>query len=453
MPSYGMNNSIRFDSMRTFGLITVICLASVYCRAQKIWTLEDCIHHALQYNVEIRQQQVVVDKQVIQVETAKYSRLPNLMLDATEKFDFGRTLNRENTYDDLNSQNSSFSLSSEVSLFSGYRTTATIAREKIELRIQAFNQDQISKEISLQVVRSYYQVLLDREIVSIAEEQIKLGNELIDLTRELVGHGKVPESQLLDVEAQVANDELTLTKARHSLRLSLLELSQLLELPSPEPFDIAGVEEEPYNLQHQDPHRIYQIAATLMPEVKSAGLAVERAGQAIRIARSDYYPSLAMGAGITSGYYHYSNINNANFNEQFRNNLQQSIYLTLRIPLFNRLATRNSVRIARKEQEESSLALLNTQKQLYKEIQKAWYDALSAQEKYYSTQKAVRANAEALRYAFEKYHAGRFTVYEYNEIKLKLANSQSEQAQSKYESMLQKKLLDYYEKGTITNNL
>lgn len=348
--------------MRTFGLITVICLVSVYCRAQKIWTLEDCIHHALQHNVEIRQQQVVVDKQAIQVETAKYSRL------------------------------------------------------------------------------------------SIAEEQIKLGNELIDLTRELVGHGKVPESQLLDVEAQVANDELALTKARHSLRLSLLELSQLLELPSPEPFDIAGVEDEPYNLQHQDPHRIYQVAATLMPEVKSAGLAVERAGQTIRIARSDYYPSLAMGAGITSGYYHYSNISNANFNDQFRNNLQQSIYLTLRIPLFNRLATRNSVRIARKEQEESSLALLNTQKQLYKEIQKAWYDALSAQEKYHATQKAVRANAEALRYAFEKYHAGRFTVYEYNEIKLKLANSQSEQAQSKYESMLQKKLLDYYERGTICNN-
>ena len=431
--------------MRVLGLIIGFGLAILGCKAQKTWTLEECIRYALEHNVAIKQQQVNVDKQSVQAETAKYSRLPNLNIDATQRFDFGRTLNRENTYDDTNSQNSSFSLNSELSLFSGFKTSATIKQEKINLQIESSNLERINKDISLQVVKSYFQVLLNKEIASIAEDQIGLSNELVAVTQELVDYGKVAESQLLDVEAQVANDELTLTKAENTLRLSLLELSQLLELPDIKEFNVKEMTDDIYNIEIGDPTQIYQIAEAIMPEVRGSVLTIESSEQSIRIARSGYYPSLAMAGEINSNYYHFGNMNNTAFNDQFRNNLQQRIYLTLRIPLFNRLSTRNSVRVARKEKEDSKLALVNTQKKLYKEIQKAWYDALSAQEKYLSTKKAVKANTEALRYALEKYHAGKFTVYEYNEIKLKLANSQSEQAQAKYESMLQKKLLDFYE--------
>ena len=94
--------------------------------------------------------------------------------------------------------------------------------------------------------------------------------------------------------------------------------------------------------------------------------------------------------------------------------------------------------------EDSRLIAENTSKALYKEIQKVWYDALSAHEKYHSTAKAVAANNEALRYAKEKYANGKSTVYEYNEARMKLANSQSEQAQAKYEYLLQRCLLAFY---------
>ena len=116
----------------------------------------------------------------------------------------------------------------------------------------------------------------------------------------------------------------------------------------------------------------------------------------------------------------------------------------MRIPIFDRFSTRNAVRTARKNYEESRIIAEQACKTLYKEIQKAYYDALSAQEKYLSTEIAVDANTEAMRYALEKYNAGKFTAYEYNEVKLKLANCLSEQAQAKYEFMLQKKLLDFY---------
>jgi outer membrane protein len=412
--------------------------------AQKVWTLSDCVQYALENNIDIKRQKIQLEKQAIEVQTQQMSRLPDLGVNGTQKFDFGRSLNRENTYNDMNSQNSSFSLSTELPLFTGMKTTHTVAMQKLELKVYAENLEKIENDIALQIAVNYFQILLNKEILAIAKEQIALSKELEEITQTLALHGKVPESQVYDVQAQLANDELSATKAQSALRLSVVDLIQLLEIKEIGGFDIATIQEDIASFFIRNPQEVYSVAEQIMPEIKGAGFSVESSRKAIKIAQSGYYPTLSFVAGISSNYYHYSNMENLAFDRQFENNLQKTLYLTLRIPLFNRLSTRNAVRTARKNWEDSRLIAEQTHKTLYKEIQKAYYDALSAQEKYDSTQKAVYANSEALRYAREKYNAGKFTAYEYNEIKLKSANSQSEQAQAKYECMLQKKLLDFY---------
>lgn len=424
-----------------FCLSYLACLAGY---AQHKYTLQECVEHALNRNTDIKRQRVQVDKQSIETETQKLSRLPNLNADGTQKFDFGRSLNRENTYDDSNSQSSSFSLSTEVPLFSGFKISNTIAQHKLELKITQENLEKIQNDVALQVTTGYYQVLLNKEIAAIAGKQIELSREQESVTHILASHGKVPESQILDVQAQLSNDELSATKAENTLRLSLVDLIQLLELDSLNTFDIEPIDTKEILPVLRRPEDIYTVSEQIMPQTKSARLAIESDKKAVRIAQSAYYPSLSLLAGLNSGYYHFSNAENPVFNDQLKNNLQKTIYLTLRIPLFNRFSTRNSVRKAKKELEDSRLMAENANKTLYKEIQKAWYDALSAGEEYRSTEKAVSANSEALRYAKEKYDAGKSTVYEYNEARMKLANSQSEQAQAKYEYMLQKSLLDFY---------
>ncbi len=424
--------------------ITLGFLVSWPCEAQKKYTLQECIEQALRSNTDIKRQRVQVDKQAIETETQRFSRLPNLNADATQKFDFGRSLNRENTFDDSNSQSSSFSLSMELPIFTGFKISNTIAQHKLELKIVGEDLKKIQNDISLQVATAYYQVLLNKEIATIAQMQIELTHEQQDVTRILVSHGKVAESQILDIEAQLANDELSATKAKNTLRLSMVDLIQLLEIDQPETFDVMQEDTEEILPLLRKPEDIYLISEQIMPQIKSVHLAINSRQRSVRIAQSDYYPTLSLLGGLNSGYYHFSNTQNLSFNDQLKNNLQKTIYITLRIPLFNRLSTRNNVRKARKELEDSRLIAENTSKALYKEIQKVWYDALSAQEKYHSTAKAVVANNEALRYAKEKYANGKSTVYEYNEARMKLANSQSEQAQAKYEYLLQRCLLAFY---------
>ena len=412
--------------------------------AQQIWSLSDCIHYAMENNLEVKRQEKEIERQEIQQQTNKQNRLPDLTMGGTQKFDFGRSLNRENTYNDLNSQNSSLSISSEMQLFNGLKTFHTIARQALELKVHHANREKIKNDISMQIAVGYFRILLNKEIVSIANEQILLSRELEELTKTLASHGKVASSQVYDVQAQVANDELTAIKAQNTLRLSVVELIQALELNDVETFDIQSINDNVGFFILQNPHEIYAEALQRMPEIKSAEMAVESWARAIKIARSGYYPSVALAAGLSSSYYRFSDMENLSFRNQMKNNLQKTVYLSLRIPLFDRFNTKNAVRSAAKNQEESRIIREQSCKRLYKEIQKAYYDALSAQEKYHSTEKAVYANTVAMRYALEKYNAGKFTAYEYNEVKLKLANCLSEQAQAKYEFILQKKLLDFY---------
>lgn len=412
--------------------------------AQEKWDLSMCIEQALKSNLDIKRQEVQVEKQDIQVQTAKYSRLPNLVTGGTQKFDFGRSLNRENTYDDINSQTSIFSLGTEIPLFTGFNTTNKISQYKLELKAIKENLAKIENDIRLQVVIYYYQVLLNKEIHSITCEQIELGKELEDMTQILVNNGKAPGSQLLEVQAQVSNDELQEVQAYNTLRLSIIDLIQLMELKHSGNFDIAPIQTDSIFLLPEQPDDLFEVAGSIMPEIKSAAYGVESREKAVKVAQSGYYPAVSLQAEINSGYYHYSNIANISFSDQLKNNFQKTVYLTLRIPLFNRFSTRNAVRVAKKDLDDSRLIAENAQKTLYKQIQKVYYDAISAREKYMSTQKAITFNDEVLRNVQEKYNAGRSTAYEFNEAKVKLTNSLSSQAQAKYEFMLQKYLLDFY---------
>ena len=431
------------------GILTVALTSSMGLYAQEAWSLSMCIRQALKNNSDIKRQQVQVDRQAIQVQTVKYSRLPNLIGGSTQKFDFGRSLNRENTYDDINSQTTAFSLTTEVPIFTGFRISNLTAQHKLELKSYTEDLEKRENDIALQVAVYYYQILLNREIFTIASEQILLSKELEKITRELVEHGKVPGSQLLEVQAEISNDELRAVQAQNNLRLSMIDLIQLMELNQPEEFDIVPVETDSVLLLPNQPNDIFEIASRTMPEIRGASYLAESREKAVKVAKSGYYPTLSFQAGINSGYYHFSNADNSSLNNQLKNNLQKTIYLTLRVPLFNRMSTRNAVRMAQKDLDDSQLIVENTRKNLLKEIQKAYYDAISAREKFISTQKAIAFNNEALRYAQEKYYAGKSTAYEFNETKMKLTNSLSEQAQAKYEFMLQQYLLDFYNGNSI----
>lgn len=418
---------------------------------EKKWTLSECIDYAVTHNIEVKQSDNQIQNLKVEKNTLRNSFLPNLNAGASQNFTFGRSLNQNNTYEDSNIQNSSFSVTTEIPIFAGFKRTASIAQNRFDLLAAEANRTLIENNLSLNVAGAYFQILLNKEIYHIALEQIQLTKEQEACTQLLIENGKAAESQLYDVRAQLADDELTATEAKNSIRLAFLELAQLMELKGHERFDIDSLGREISVPDMLSPVNIYQYAVTCMPQIRQAYYTLQSKTKGIRIAKSRYYPTLSFAAGINTNYYDNGSGLGETFRRQLNNNMQKSLCFTISIPLFDRFSTRNQVRTARIDEDNARLSLENEKKQLYKNIEQAYTDAISAFEKYRSTTKAVAANQEAHRYAMEKYAAGKSTVFEYNEVKMKLANALSQQSQAKYTYLLKDRVLTFYSCSSLTD--
>ncbi len=449
-------------------LLILVCGLGSYAQdssSTKIWTLEECIEHAIKNNLSIKQLQVQKENAEVDVNTAKMSRLPNLNAGIGQNWNFGRTNNTSTgIYEVQTISNSNFSISSSMPVFTGFQINNQIAKSKLDMEAATHQLERAKEDLSVNITSLYLQVLFNKELLKVSEEQLALTTLQVQRTKTLVEVGKVPASQLFDIEAQAAKDEVTVIETKNTLNLSLLDLAQSLELERASSFDIEipvieNVVEE-YMSSVVPPDVIYTNAVTIKPLIKEQEIRLESSKKSLKIAQSGYYPKLNLNLSYDNGYYYnYTREgqtveienppssytwHNKSFSSQWKDNAGERIGLNLNIPIFNRFQVRNQVRSAKLEILNQQYVLDNTKKTLYKEIQTAYLNATSAQEKYKASGRAVAASTESLKYAKERYEVGKSSVFEFNEAKTKLVQSYSEQIQAKYDYIFRTKILDFY---------
>lgn len=426
-----------------------ICLCS---QAQTKWTLRQCVDYATENNIELRQAALSVRNAEINVSSSKNSRLPDLNANMNQRFNFGRSPNMATgVYEDNKASNTSLYIASSTPLFTGFRIPNQIKADELTLQASMEGLKKAKENLELNVVSYYLDVLYNREILRAKKEQVELSSLQVERTKILVESGKVPASQLYDIIAQLAKDELAVTTAENNHALSLLNLSQSLNLPEYDKFDIV----EPvlgdviYNNISSllPPQQVYQMAIGIKPHVKEAEYKVQSSEKMLKVAKADYWPTLNFDLSYDNGFSHVykSGYDNPTLSNQLKNNQREVIGFTLSIPIFNRFQTRNKVRKARLDIENQELELDNIKLALYKEIQQAYQSAVSAQSEYTSTVKAYDAAEESFKYAQERYEIGKSSVFEFNEAKTKVLTSKSDQIRAKYDFLFKSKILDFYQ--------
>lgn len=421
-------------------------------QAQEAWDLTRCIDYAIAHNLTVKQQEAARDKSEVELNTAKWSRLPDLNGSASHSFNFGRSLQANNTYQSINTQNTGLNLSTSVPLFTGMQIPNNIALSKLNLKAATEDLNKAKEDISIEVASAYLQVLFNEELVKIARQQVELSQEMLAQKEAYFKNGKASEAEWYEAKSRVAQDQLSLVQAENDYRLSLLDLSQLLELPSPDNFRIVSPDIQPEQLfgTLTPPAEIYSQALLTKPSIKAAQYRLEGAARSIRIAQSAYYPQLNFGAGLGTSYYNVSGRDNPSFHSQLKDNFSQYVGLSLSIPIFNRLSTRNRVRTARLEQTTLNWQLEETKKKLYKEIQQAYYNAVNAESKYQSSQVADEAAEASFKLMKEKYMYGKANATEYNEARTNWMKAVSDCVQAKYDYLFRTKILDFYKGIPLT---
>ena len=431
--------------MRTNYFLTIILIfCTLQISAQRVWTLQECVDTALMNNRNIKQQRLNYKSKVISYNQAKSDRLPNLNASIGQNFNFGRSLSVDNTYQNSNSQNTSFSVSSGVNLYNGFRMKNAIEARQAELMAAGADVQKIEKDIILNVSAAFLQVLQNKELLRNADNQLQITRENMARRKELIEAGKLAQGEIFEIQAQEAKEELSRVQAENQLQLSLLDLAQVLELDHFQDIDVAV----PVNLLENElallsADEVYISALASRPEIRSAQYRLESSLKNIEIARACYLPSLSLGAQWGTGYYNMSNMpTNPSFGTQFSNNISTGVGLSLSIPIFNRYEVKNQVENAKLNVESSKIDIENTKIELRKTIQQAYYNAIAAKNRWESSQKSVTANEESYRFASQKFEVGRANQYEVNLAKTNLSQSISEQTQAKYEYVFRMKILE-----------
>ncbi|OJX87592.1 MAG: transporter [Paludibacter sp. 47-17] len=433
-------------NMKKLVVFTLLVLLSSAFRshaAGKVMTLQQCIDSALTNSRNIRQQELNRTSREIAYDQARANLLPNLNASAGQSFMFGRSLIADNTYRNVNSSQTSFGIGSGITLFDGMRMKYNIDARKAEMLAAKADLEKIQEDIRLNVTVAYLQVLLYKENKQTALSQLELTNQKLEQRAALVTAGKLPEGELFELKAQLAREELNLTRTETQLKLALLDLAQIIELTDFENLDVVlpldMIDAEARLISATE---VYQSALLSRPELKAAEYRLNSSLVNVDIARAAYFPTLSLGAQMSTGYYNLNGVPNNSFSQQTRDNLSTNVGLNLQIPIFNRFATRNQVVNSKLAVENSRLEMENTKIQLRKTIEQAYQNAIAAQSRLEAARKSEQASREAYRYAEQKYEAGRASVYELYAAKANLTQVISELSQSKYEYLLRIQVLE-----------
>jgi outer membrane protein len=413
--------------------------------AQQIWSLEDCIQHALEHNISLKQSALNVELNKIQYTQSISDVLPSLNGSSSISTNKGRSIDVW-TNDVIEESNTSynFSYSSNLTLFNGFKNIRQIQKSANETNKALYDLETAKTDLISAIALAYLQIIFNEELLETAQAQLILSQNQHERINTLVEAGALARGELLNIQSQLALEEQQKVQAENQLQLSKLQLAQLLDLDNYEDLQAlkldVGIPEIQLKESREDD---YMIALTKQSSIKSSELAIKNAKYDLQIARASYYPSLSVSYSKSTLYS--DRISDMmSFNDQIENNKQSGIYLSLSIPIFNRFAVRSAVNQSKLQVENSLLQAELSRNQLRKSMEQAYADQLAAYQRYKAAEKSVVAGKESFDYIRERYELGMVNSYEFNEAKNKVIKAESDELQAKYDYLFKIKLYDFY---------
>jgi len=437
---------------------------ATFGQGKKIWTLEECVNYAHENNIQVKQQVLNTQFNENTYKQSKIQIAPSLNMNTSYMYATGRVLD-QSTYlyknQDQNSQ--SIGINSGMTLFNGLQQSNTIKKNKYALMASVEDVERLKNDIAVNIALAYLQILLNRELLQVAESQLEVSNLQVERTKSFVDVGNLPEGNLLEIKAQVSREEMQVIEASNRLHISYLTLTQMLDLDSLDNFEIAVPNlDNLLDTNYIIPPigTIFSDAMNFRPEVRGAKYRLESSEMSLKVAKGARSPRLMLngnyntlfsdtrkkisldpGGGIIQEDYPYW--------DQIWDNRNWGIGLGLSIPVFNGWMVNTNVKNARLNIENYQLELKNTQNILYKEIQQSYADAIAAMKKYKASQNAVISMTESFRYTEQKYNVGMVNSVDYNTSKNQLTQAQSELLQSKYTYIFRINVLEFYRGNPI----
>ena len=421
------------------------------------WNLQACIDYALQQNITIRKNRLNAKSAEVDVKTARAALFPSLTASVSQRI-VNRPNSQTNTIIDgdnitssqsKTSYNGSYGIDANWTLYNGSKRLNTLKQQRMNNRIAELGVAESENTIEESITQIYVQILYAAEAVKVNEATLDVSRAECERARALLAAGSIARSDLAQLEAQVSTDKYQLVTAQATLQDYKLQLKQLLELDGEKEMTLYIPTLGDENVLSPLPSKtdVYRSALTLRPEIEAGRLNVKASELDTNIARSGYIPTISLSAGIGSTN---TNGNDFTFGEQIKQNWNNSLGVTVSVPIFNNRQTKSAVQKAKIQKQNSELDLLDNQKNLYKTIEGLWLDANSAQQRYVAAIEKLRSTQTSYDLIQEQFNLGMKNTVELLTEKNNLLNAQQETLQAKYMAILNTQLLKFYQGEQIT---
>lgn len=412
-----------------------------------LWTLQDCLNYALENNIQIKKSKVTRLAGLEDTRLAKAQLFPSLSASVTQGYINYPSSDAVSNH----SYTGNYSINTNWTLFDAGRRTQTIKQQKIQNDVDELSIEQSEDDIRISLVQTYMQVMYAIEAVRITENTVEVSKAQRDRAEQLLKAGSISQVDLAQLESQYSTDKYQLVVAQTNLDNYKLQLKQLLELDINQDIRLTPLTltESEIMTPLPDKQTLYHTSLAVMPEIKSGTLAIEIAELEKKKARGGYFPTLSLNAGIGTG--HLSGTNYA-FGSQVWNKLNESVGLTVSIPIFSNRENKTAYNKAKLAITTSQLELLNTQKQLLKTVENIYLDATSAQNQYISALERLRSVEQSYQLTEQQFFLGMKNTLELLTEKNNLLTALQEVLQSKYMAVMSIQLLNIYQKKPVETN-
>ena len=468
--------------MKKYSLIAFLLLFSSLLSAQeKEWTLEECVNYALENNIQVRQSELDLELSDIARMDAIGNFIPSINGQASNSWNTGLTQNvTTGILQNQTVRNFSAGVTAGITLFDGLRNFKQLRRAKLSMLASEYSLDKMKDDIALFVADAYLQVLFSKQNLEVLKAQNEVTKEQLDRTQELVDAGVLPEGDLLEIRATMADEKQRMILAQNQIQISLISLAQTLAIKDYENFDIVDRDYAIFGneILGNSVDEVIARAKEERSEIRIAEANRDLAEQDVALAKGAYLPTFGAffnyntretGQGrITGG------ILDPNeptrqiglvqdteqivvapntiptlgsplpFFEQLYRNDGISYGVQLNVPILNGFATRNQVKRSEINVKRAEFQLEQAELDLEANVYQAYTDANGAFEAYEAALVASEAQAKAFEYATDRYDVGLTNAFDFSQAKIRYENTQREALRAKYDYIFKLKVVELY---------
>ncbi|WP_410071252.1 TolC family protein [Alistipes putredinis] len=408
--------------------------------ASKTWTLQECLDYAYQNNIQVRQSRNNQLSGIEDTKQAKAALFPSLVASTTQSY----TNYPSSEVTDNNSYTGTYGITAGMTIFEGGKLRTEVKRQKVQNQMDVLSVEESVNDIRIAIVQAYMQCLYAADAVRINRSTAEASKAQRDRAEEMLRAGSISRVDFAQLQSQYSSDEYQVVVAGSTLDNYKLQLKQLLELDIMEEMNpaVPGVKEENVLKALPSKDEVYATALKVMPQIRRGELGVEAAKLEEKSARAGFYPSISLSASVGTG--HMSN-NDFESGSQIWNRFNENVGLTLNIPIFSNRKNRTAVNKAKIALNDSYLEWTSLQKELLRNVESAYLDAVSAQAQYLSAREKEKYARESYELTSEQFRVGVKNTVELITAQNEYSAAQQQVLQAKYLTLLSIELLNIYQ--------